>query len=444
MYKGMQKGRQEKKERKQVRGRERKSVQRNTNTMLVPVLYFVFTLQKLTKCDEFQDYLNSYEPLGSSSQCVMPLQNEVEEYFYPLWNANGTESIVVLSNRASVGTVIQLRCKNDNFSISNGNGRLVCGSNGKWIPNPSHCKKPVNRNSARRPGQIISSAPTIPIEEINFDNQQVKNCFMPKTYNGSYIRWRDGIKRYLTGSYIRPGLEVVLECKNNFVSTNIGVEPSLCLQNGTFLPELPQCLDEADISNSTINETLPGGIESEKKFCSLPEIPAFGEFRQRNNDVVNAGTLLVPGLTMFLACTDGWLPDSVEPLSCLQNGTWSAQVGNCTIRMSSQRFGTNGTGCGMLPMIGDGHYSDGLFEVGSKRIIHCNEGAKITGPEMVKCCKSNRWSEAGYCGHGEKPPIRNPDDWPTETINRWRKVTFMCPEDMANAKSLFNFIKKKK
>ena len=124
--------------------------------------------------------------------------------------------------------------------------------------------------------------------------------------------------------------------------------------------------------------------------CSVPHIHSGYFYDPRNYGRLPNSSLVSVGIQIRLVCESGYYVSGNEDVTCIAMETWDRRVGTCVSQVHY-------TPCHEPPSIRNGYVDSGGYQHNSVRIIRCNSGYNITGPETITCLQSGAWSTHGEC-----------------------------------------------
>ena len=335
----------------------RKGSVNSTNTVLGTVLYFT--------CD------NGYSLVGNSFiQCqkdgqwsgMFPLclliNIDCGDPGTPVYGINFSVS-------TTLGSVINFTCLSGYVLV--GASSIQCNGDGRWsdlLPQclPIDCGNPGEPLFGRRELTNTTYQSTVNYTCVNDSYQLVGANTRECLVNGS---WSESLPRCILIDCGFPespmfgavdffnttvGSLAMYYCDDGYKL--VGTEQRTCLVNGTWLGIVPSCVAVTH--------------------CDVPDIPAFG-IRLSNNYSV--------GSVVTYSCVGGYELIGASKITCLVNGSWSADVPVCIlIDCGDPGTPTNGTrnitGTTLFSIV---QYS-------------CDDGYILIGSSVRECLSNESWS----------------------------------------------------
>ena len=285
----------------------------------------------------------SSPPIG----CEVPLRrsgNKVVEV------SNGTE--LQPGSTVPVGTTVVVSCV-PGFVESVPNRRSVCTASQEWVPSVGYC-----RNLQRE---------TPPVDYVHCPDQPIFANAVVSPGN----------------SNIRAQRMVV--CNDGYESSSgSSVFYTNCLPSGEWSIT-------GNCTRTTLHTTLIP--TSPSRVC--PDPPAY------DNAVVSPGNN-EPGSQRMVVCNDGFRNSNstIAYISCLPSTLQWTDTVNCErVSMSSPTRSVAISECPNPRNFGNARVSSGGNQVGSQRVVTCDEGFRNGGATLtVIYCQSNlQWSDPGNC-----------------------------------------------
>ena len=123
-----------------------------------------------------------------------------------------------------------------------------------------------------------------------------------------------------------------------------------------------------------------------------------GELPEIENGMFRPGPSTYSSTRRF-DCVLGYRLDGQGEIQCQSDGTWSTP-GQCVL----------GPGCGQVPSVTNGQFRNGRSNVGASRTLQCQPGFAVSGSRQIVCGTDRQWSEPGRCersGCGSLPVVAN-------------------------------------